>query len=319
MTPQEKAINNFLEIIDDIEKQVYIHGEGLSFKYYSYITGNGKIDYREKAGIVNRLIREGYINGKEQEENTSSFTISTTINDLNRARRNIDPVSTFVNSLSESTTPFAILVISGIIQSVELGLEEDKTSYSLQSPSGPILVLERNFLKKLEGYKLLENKGEDGIFGIVRLTNIKLNMLKMIVNKLQKSPKQTIETNTNENTLIPNSHPEKHELKSDKNIKWPPDFTWNDDYGFSFTHKEKQYNYSFDRQKENNKRLEIFKKLCEGKGEYVKLQSISRQINNIPLVDIRSAINQIETKLKEKHIPIKLNASGNSSYRIEFV
>ncbi len=94
-----------------------------------------------------------------------------------------------IKNFSPQNYPFVLMVISGILSLTDFR-SDGKIAYQLQSPHGQQLINERRLLDRLSQMGLLSHYGEDGLFGIVTLGNINVDVLREVESGLTIAEEQ---------------------------------------------------------------------------------------------------------------------------------
>jgi len=132
--------------------------------------------------------------------------------------KSVLPVITSAEEVIKNFSPqnyqFVLKVIRGILSLIDFS-PDGKVAYQLQSPHGQQLINERRLLDRLSQMGLLSHYGEDGIFGIVTLGNINIEILKKVESGLTTLVRPTI------NPIPPIAMPEQSDNAIYEPVKQP--------------------------------------------------------------------------------------------------
>lgn len=193
---------------------------------------------------------------------------------------------------------FVLMVLKEILALSDFGVD-GKVSYPLQSSSGSDdLVKERGLLLKLERFGLFRHLGEDGIYGIARLSNLDIPTLREVIDRLEGKP-----VNQPQSTVISVSP-----QPAPQAPYWQDDFGWEGDcYSFGKFGKTKEIISPY--------KKKLIDALAIEKGNWATIKKLKEATGKDEKY-IRTTIGQIENSFDpelRKHLSIPSTLGADST------
>lgn len=203
---------------------------------------------------------------------------------------NTAPAREIADAFSEQNRHYVKTVLEDMLSLAEFS-SDGKIAYQLKSPDGEDLIRERSLLKKFEAQGLFRNLGEDGIFGIVSLNSLNINLIKEVVKRFNELDSGVISDDEFQDIKDRYAGKKNHRDNFTKINKkdeplWLNDFKWE---GKKFIFGEYGSTQTF----KSDDRKALFAELTKAKGKWVtvrKLREVTEQGDDY----IRPTIGQIE-------------------------
>jgi hypothetical protein len=198
MTPEERFAEYVMWVLNGIKEESLATLEGEPIEYnFSHVGAAGVPSNDTEEKILYKLQEWKAIKITDLIETTSDFEgrfflelLQPTFDETyNQYKKLASPAMRIVNSFSSGNLPFVLFVLKGILSAVEFSVENE-IKYKLQSPAGEQLMRERQLLSKLQSFDILWSYGEDGIYAIATFRDVKIDVIKEIIDeiKLRQSP-----------------------------------------------------------------------------------------------------------------------------------